>query len=108
MSNAQARRDEILALEPRLLEAARSLTPDLGQAEILVRQTLHTAIAPGYGQAEEVPPQVWLFRLLRQTFHSVERDRVFRRARSVAAIELGLDRRRAELAPASDQPSPIS
>jgi DNA-directed RNA polymerase specialized sigma24 family protein len=75
------RRQEILALEPRLLGCAEALTHDAGEAQALVRQTFKLAKDRNYGLAEGGNPEVWIFRLLRQRFHSVERDRDSRRDR---------------------------
>ena len=69
----------MLALEPRLLDCAQTLTRDAGEAQTLVRQTFKLAKDRNYGLAEGGDAQAWLFRLLRQRFYSVERDRDYRR-----------------------------
>jgi len=75
------RRQEMMALEPRLLGVAETLTRDPDEALTLVRQTLKLARERNYGLADGGNPEVWIFRLLRQRFHSVERDRDSRRDR---------------------------
>ena len=82
---------QILALEPRLLECATTLTRDALQAQTLVRETLMIARDPAYGAGEVVDPQVWIFRLLRQRFHVLGRDQKRRRSRAaVAAVPLAV------------------
>lgn len=100
------RRQEILALEPRLLESAQALTGDAQRAKTLVAQTLKIAQAQDYGAAESSGAQVWVFRLLRQRLHSVERDRDVRRHRSAAVTELGHIQKRGELAQAAEPQAP--
>jgi hypothetical protein len=99
VTTAQDRRQEVLALEPRLLQCADTLTRDATEARALVHDTLDMAKAqdyrPGAGSSNT---QVWLFGLLRQRFHSVERDRNYRRLRSAAVTELAEARKREALA----------
>jgi DNA-directed RNA polymerase specialized sigma24 family protein len=101
---ASDRRQQILALEPRLLDCADALTRDPSEARALLHETLTIANDPAYGSAEVVGPEVWVFRLMRQRFYSVERDRDYRRSRSAAVTELGYARKRALLAQAEAAP----
>lgn len=96
------------ALEPRLLDWATSLTRDRQEAEALVQDTLQTARDPAYAARQEAGPEVWIFRLLRQRFYSLERDRGFRRSRSVFATEQAYARKRAELAQAMADGSAVA
>lgn len=88
------------ALEPRLLDWAVSLTRDPQEAESLVQDTLRAARDLVRATTHEAEPDVWIFRLLRQRFYSLERDRGFRRSRSTFATEQAYARKRAELAQA--------
>lgn len=99
-SKATDRRQEILALQPRLLDCAGALTRDAAEARALLHETLTIANDPEHGQAPGASTEVWIFRLLRQRFYSVERDRDYRRSRSAAVTELGYARKRALLAQA--------
>lgn len=101
LTATEDRRDEILALEPRLLEIAQSMTRDANEAHVLVHETLMAAKDLDYGPVEGA--QAWIFRLLRQHFYSVERDRDYRRSRSSVITELGYARKRAMLAKAAAQ-----
>ena len=69
-----------MALEPRLLESAIRMTRDANDAKALVAETLSAARASPFAVSDEVGVEVWVFRLLRQHFHSLERDRHHRRA----------------------------
>jgi len=82
------RRQQILALEPRLLDCASSLTPDVNLAQALVRDTLKAARDADYGSAEGGDPGVWVFRLLRQRFHSLGRDGDRRRSRRALVTDV--------------------
>ncbi|HTK35741.1 MAG TPA: hypothetical protein VL358_10725 [Caulobacteraceae bacterium] len=95
------RRQELLALEPRLRDAATALTRDADESGALVLETLRIARDPEYASPEGVATPVWIFRLLRQRFYSVERDRDYRRSRSAAVTELGYARKRALAAQAA-------
>lgn len=101
---AHDRRQELLALEPRLSDWAAALTRDAREAGALVRETLAIAGDPDQHPADSVSTQVWVHRLLRRCFHSVERDRDYRRSTSAAVTELGSARRRAQ-AQAAAEPS---
>ena len=94
------RRQELLALESRLRDCADTLTRDPAESEALVLETLRIARDPEF-DAPEAATQVWIFRLLRQRFYSVERDRDYRRSRSAAVTELGYARKRALAAQAA-------
>jgi DNA-directed RNA polymerase specialized sigma24 family protein len=94
-ANTQDRRQQILALEPRLLDCADAMTRDAHEARALVQATLIEAEELGYGSGGDAAAvQTWLFRLLRQRFHSVERDRDYRRSRSARLNELAYARKR--------------
>jgi DNA-directed RNA polymerase specialized sigma24 family protein len=93
------RRQELLALEPRLRDCADALTRDADESRALVLETLRIARDPECGESGD--PKVWIFRLLRQRFYSVERDRDYRRSRSAAVTELGYARKRALAAQAA-------
>jgi len=99
----EQRRDEILALEDRLLESAQSMTRDANEAHVLVAETLMAAKDLDYGGADPTSAEAWIFRLLRRHFYSVERDRDYRRSRSSVITELGYARKRAMLAKAAAQ-----
>ena len=103
LTATEVRRDEILALEPRLLDSAQSMTRDATEAQVLVQETLMAAHDLDYGPPEPGAAQAWIFRLLRQHFYSVERDRDYRRSRSSVITELGYARKRAMLAKAAAQ-----
>ena len=101
------RRQELLALEPRLRDCADTLTRDAAESQALVLETLRITRAPDYDWPEGVSTQVWIFRLLRQRFYSVERDRDYRRSRSAAVTELGYARKRALQAQAAEDASDV-
>ena len=84
MTDTPDRSQQLLALEPRLLESAGRMTGDDAQAQLLVLETLKIALDPSYGTSEVVDPQVWIFRLLRQQFHILGRDQERRRSRAAA------------------------
>ena len=96
----QERGQELLALEPRLRDCADALTRDPAESRALVQETLRIARDPDYDPGEG-GAHVWIFRLLRQRFYSVERDRDYRRSRSAAVTELGYARKRALAAQAA-------
>jgi DNA-directed RNA polymerase specialized sigma24 family protein len=98
MTPTADRSQELLSLEPRLLDLAAALTRDTNEARILVHDTLKIARDPAYGLTEQVPVQIWIFRLMRQRFYSLDRDRDFRRSRTNFATEHAYARKRAELA----------
>ncbi len=95
------RRDQVLALEDRLLESASSMTRDANEATVLVQETLMIAKEMDYGADDPSGAEAWIFRLLRRHFYSVERDRDYRRSRSSVITELGYARKRAMLAKAA-------
>jgi hypothetical protein len=97
------RRQEIQALEARLSDCANTLTHNAAESRALLDETLTIAREPHYGCSERASTHVLIFRLLRQRFYSVERDRNYRRSRSAAVTELGYARKRAELAKAAAQ-----
>lgn len=83
-----------------MLDWATSLTRDAQEARALVQETLIIARDPTYAAKEDGDPRVWIFRLLRQRFYSLERDRAFRRSRSAFATEFAYAAKRAVLAQA--------
>ncbi len=91
-----------------MLDWATSLTRDAQEARALVQETLTIARDPGYAVDEEVDAQVWIFRLLRQRFYSLERDRAFRRSRSAFATEFAYAQKRAVLAQAMADGSAVA
>jgi DNA-directed RNA polymerase specialized sigma24 family protein len=93
-SSIRDRRQELLALGPSLLGWASALTRDPAEAQALVDETLVLAADPAYQPAGDVSTQAWIHRLLRRRFHSVERDRGYRRSTSAAVSELGYARKR--------------
>ena len=88
------RRQELLALGPSLLGWASALSRDPAEARALVQETLALAEDPAQQPSDDVSTQTWIHRLLRRSFHSVERDRSYRRSTSAAVTELGSARKR--------------
>lgn len=95
---SQERRQEIMALEPRLLEWADRMTRDANEAKALVSETLAAARTSALAADDESVVEVWVFRLLRQQFHSLERDRHHRRAVSAFVTDQTYARKRSQLA----------
>ncbi len=95
---SQEKRQEIMALEPRLLDWANRMTRDANEAQALVQETLAAARAMAMTASDEVGAEVWVFRLLRQQFHSLERDRHHRRAVSAFTTDQTYARKRSQLA----------
>lgn len=98
----------IQALEPRLLDWATSLTRDPQEAQALVQDTLLTARNPAYAAKQGSEPAIWIFRLLRERFYSLERDRAFRRSRSAFATEHAYAEKRAALSRAMADGSAVA
>ena len=71
-------------LRPALLQSALTLVKSLDEAEVLVDQTLVAARADGPSPVSRIQ----LFRLLRQTYHSIERSRGRRPMRDALVIAL--------------------
>jgi DNA-directed RNA polymerase specialized sigma24 family protein len=92
--NGRERRQDVLALEPRILEAASALTRNAAEARALVSATYAAAEELDYGAAEGAAVEGWMFRLLRQRFHSVERERDYRRPRSALITQMEEAKRR--------------
>ncbi len=84
-------RQEILGLEGPLLTYAAQLCDDAEEARDLVRSTLRTALEggapPGPGDT-----RLWLFRLMRNAFHSVARRQAMSRERRAAGQQWRADR----------------
>lgn len=95
------RRQEIQALEPRLLEWANRMTRDANEAKALVSETLAAARTSALAASDDIGVEVWVFRLLRQQFHSLERDRHHRRAVSAFATDQTYARKRSQMAQAA-------
>ena len=108
ISASNERREQILAMEARLLDSAQSMTRDANEAHVLVHETLMAAKDRDYGAADPSSAQAWIFRLLREHFYSVERDRDYRRSRSSVITELGYARKRAMLAKAAARAQDVS
>ena len=86
-------RQEILALQPALLRSAARLTQDANEAHDLVHLTMIDAFAICDAERElRGDPRVWVFGLLRSTFHSVARRRAVRQERGHQAVQRQLDR----------------
>ena len=95
-------KDDILALEPRLLDWASRNTRDANEAQALVRETMAAARAAAPTAGDDVGVEVWVFRLLRQQFHSLERDRHHRRATAAFTTDQTYVRKRSQLALAAE------
>jgi hypothetical protein len=63
-------------------------------ARALVDETLMLAEDPAHEPGGDVSTRMWIHRLLRRGFHSIERDRSYRRSTSAAVTELGYARKR--------------
>jgi len=86
-------RQEILALQPALMQSALRMTGDDTEANTLVEQTLIEAFAIGETRgAEAGATGIWMFGLLRSTFHSIARRRSVRQERGHHAVQRQLDR----------------
>jgi DNA-directed RNA polymerase specialized sigma24 family protein len=79
------------------LSWAHVLTRDPREADVLVRETLVVARRGDEGPRDAESVRIWLHRLLRRRFHSVERDRNFRRSRSNPISAVGYARERVTL-----------
>lgn len=88
------RRQELQALGPSLLGWANALARNPDEAQALVDEILVLAADAGCQPSDDVSTQVWVHRLLRRCFHSVERDRSYRRSPSAAVFQLGYARKR--------------
>ncbi|HTX47971.1 MAG TPA: hypothetical protein VME40_01155 [Caulobacteraceae bacterium] len=86
-------RQEILGLQPVLMQSAVRLTGDDNEAHNLVHQTMIEALAAGESRgADGGDTRVWMFGLLRSTFHSIARRRSVRQERGRQAVERQLER----------------
>jgi len=90
----QDRREALDQLEPRLRAWADALTHDAAEAHALVDETLAIARTQRVGPPDADALQAWLFRLLRQRFHSLERGQDYRRSRRSLAAEKDFARKR--------------
>ncbi len=94
-------RQEILALQPALVDSAIRLAGDESEAHALVDQVVLEALATGESRGSgSGDTRVWLFGLLRSTFHSVSRRRLLRPERDHLAVQRQLDRDAALAEPA--------
>ncbi|HUO13113.1 MAG TPA: sigma factor [Caulobacteraceae bacterium] len=92
-ANSETRRQEILGLQPALMQSAVRLTGDDNEAHDLVHLTMIEALAlDASGDAAGGDTRAWMFGLLRSTFHSVARRRVARQERGYHAVQRQLDR----------------
>ena len=86
-------RQEVLALQPALIQSADRLTQDANEAHNLVHLTMVEAFAICDAEGEvRGDPRLWVFGLLRSTFHSVARRRAVRQERGHQAVQRQLDR----------------
>jgi DNA-directed RNA polymerase specialized sigma24 family protein len=96
-THSERLRQEILALQPALLKSAIRLTGDTSEANNLVRLTMAEAFAVGEARADDAgDTSVWVFGILRGTFHSVARRRAVRQDRGHHAVQRQIDRNAAE------------
>jgi DNA-directed RNA polymerase specialized sigma24 family protein len=79
---------EIAAMRPALAAAARKLTADEDQADLLVDAVILQAQAAPAG----TPTQASLFAMMRRVFHSVERRRGMDRTRRMPDRPWNLER----------------
>jgi DNA-directed RNA polymerase specialized sigma24 family protein len=86
-------RQEILELQPALMLSAVRLTGDDNEAHNLVHRTMIDALAlcETCG-ADSGDSRVWMFGLLRNTFHSIARRRSVRQERGHQAVQRQLER----------------
>lgn len=90
----QDRHTALERLEPRLRDWADALTHDSAEAHALVDETLAAVRSARIGPDDPDALQVWIFRVLRQRFHSLERGQDYRRSRRSAAAEKEFARKR--------------
>jgi DNA-directed RNA polymerase specialized sigma24 family protein len=75
-------RQEILALQPALMDCATRMSRDENEAHHLVHLTMVEAFAAGETRdAPDADTRAWLFGIMRSTFHSVARRRSARQER---------------------------
>ena len=85
-------RQEILQLQPALMECATRLSRDDNEAHHLVHLTMVEAFAAGETRADDgADTRLWLFGLLRVAFHSVARRRTARQERGHYATQRQLE-----------------
>ncbi len=85
-------REEILTLQPALMECANRLARDENEAHNLVHLTMVEAFSAGETRADpDADTRLWLFGILRSTFHSVARRRSARQERGHYATLRQLD-----------------
>jgi len=76
------RRQEILALQPALMECAARMSRDDNEAHHLVHLTMLEAFSADEARGPDVADtRAWLFGLLRGSFHSIARRRSARQER---------------------------
>lgn len=75
-------RQEILTLQPALMECAARLSRDENEAHHLVHLTMVEAFSAGETRVDpDADTRAWLFGIMRATFHSVARRRSARNER---------------------------
>ncbi len=92
--------DQIVALRPRLVGFARSLTRDATSAEDLAQETVARALAARWRFKPGTNLKAWLFRIMRNTFLNVLRDSAAR-PRLVPLDELAGERAGSKADPSS-------
>jgi DNA-directed RNA polymerase specialized sigma24 family protein len=92
-SPSERLRQEILELQPALLQSAMRLTGDDNEAHSLVHQIMIEALSLSENRgAGSGDTRAWMFGLLRSTLHSVARRRSVRQERGHQAVQRQLDR----------------
>ena len=79
-----------VALQSALLRSAMALTKDPVEAQALVTQTLLKADEEHRAGRAPPPSQTQLFRMFRETYHSIERSRSRRPPRDAVVTALAL------------------
>src|SRR5450631_8377 len=97
----QRLRQEILTLQPALMESATRMSRDENEAHHLVHLTMVEAFSAGETRADpDADTRAWVFGILRSTFHSVPRPRSARQERGHYAAQRQLDSANAPAVPA--------
>jgi len=85
-------RDEILGLEGPLLTYAAQVCDDAEEARDLVQLTLRTALEGAARPRAGGDTRLWLFGLMRNSYHSVARRQAISRERRAAGQQWRADR----------------
>jgi DNA-directed RNA polymerase specialized sigma24 family protein len=88
----QTIRQEILDLQPDLMQTAGRLTGDDNEAHNLVHMTMIEAFSLSEARENGDDTRVWMFGLLRGAFHSVARRRAVRQERGFRSVQRQLER----------------